>query len=310
MSIYTLRGSTALDAWIDSDLARISEVVSPHAPAGILLGGYGRGEGTPFVNPDDSQTPFNDYDLIVVVERLSPAIRQKFQSLEKQLTAELGLPVDLCPYQNSHLRRCEFSLLNYEMKYGHKVVWGDEKVLDAMPDYPHDAIPLAEGTRLLLNRGKLLLDIQRRLALPKPLNEEERIRFIKFIFKVRLAFGDCALLAANQYDMAYATKKTRMPTLGKCPDRDAVIEGYLTAIELKEWGDYPAWVNFDLPAEFKATRTRFLRFLPWYRAQVLSRKHTIPSWIRERLCTALVKLLQGQPGLPVKLFYKLQRRFS
>lgn len=310
MKKYTVKGSAELDARIDSDLRRIAEAASPHSLAGVLLGGYGRGEGTPFINPDGSQSPFNDYDLVVVVDRLDGIVRQKFQALEKQLTAELGLPVDLCPYLHSHLRRCEFSLLNYEMKHGHQVVWGDEKILDTMPGYPHGAIPLAEGSRLLLNRGKLLLDIQRRLALPDPLTEEERVRFIKFIFKVRLAFGDCALLAANQYDIAYTTKKTRLPSIGTCPGRGAVIAGYLKATELKEWGDFHALENFDVAAEFEATRTAFLRFLPWYRTQVPAHRHAIPSWMRERLCTALIALLQGQSTLPAGLFYKLQRRFS
>ncbi|RKX47337.1 MAG: hypothetical protein DRP64_01380 [Verrucomicrobia bacterium] len=303
-------GSNALNVRIDVDLQRIAEAVAPCSLAGVLLGGYGRGEGTPFINPNGSQCPFNDYDLVVVVNRLNGKVRKKFQTLEKQLSAELGLPVDLCPYQLSHLRRCEFSLLNYEMKHGHKVVWGDANILAAMPDYPHNAIPLSEGSRLLLNRGKLLLDIQQRLASPEQLSEEERIRFIKFIFKVRLAFGDCTLLTAGQYDIYYTTKKTRIPNIGTCPDRDAVIEGDLEAMELKEWGDFHSLESFDIAAEFEATRMLFLRFLPWYRSQVPSRKQTIPSWMRERLYTALMKLLQGRPSLPAQLFYKLQRRFS
>lgn len=310
MSTYTVRGSEELDAKIDSDMHRITDAASPFSFAGVLLGGYGRGEGTPFINPDGSQSPFNDYDLIVIVDRLTTAVRQNLHALENQLTEELGLPVDLYPYRKASLSKCEFSLLNHEMKYGHKVIWGDESVLAAMPDYPHDAIPPSEGTRLLLNRGKLLLDIQRRLADPTPLNEEERIRFIKFIFKIRLAFGDCALLATGQYDISYSIKKMRIQNMGTCPDRDTVSKGYLEAIELKEWGDFRALESFDITVEFKATRTAFLRFLPWYRSQVPAPKHTAPSWIRERLCSALMKRLQGRPGLPTKLFYILQRRFS
>ena len=310
MSTYTLRGSAELDARIDADLTRIAEAAAPHSVAGVLLGGYGRCEGTPFINPDGSQSPFNDYDLVVIVDKLNNAVRQKFQTLEKQLSAEVGLPVDLCPYQKSQLPRCEFSLLNYEMKHGHKIIWGEENILEPLPDYSTAALPLSEGARLLLNRGKLLLDIQQRLARPKPLTNEERIRFIKFIFKVRLALGDCALLAAGQYDLSYAVKKERVPNLGNCPDRDAVIDGYLKAIELKEWGDFQTLEPFDIPAEFEATRAIFLHFLPWIRAQVTPHKHSIPSWIRERLFGVLLKRLQGQPGLPARLFYPLQRRFS
>ncbi len=337
MSTYTLKGSAELDARIHADLRRIAEAASPFASAGVLLGGYGRGEGTPFINPDGSQSPFNDYDLVVVVGKLTPAVRQRFQVLEKRLTAELGLPVDLCPYPNSHLRRCEFSLLNYEMKHGHKVLWGDENILAAMPGYPHGAIPLSEGSRLLLNRGKLLLDIQQRLANPEPPADEERIRFIKFIFKAWLAMGDCALLAEGKYDLSYTAKKTRIKSIGALPDKDVVIAGYSKAIELKEWGDFHALVDFDWVNEFKATRDVFLRFFPWYRAQVAGRECSMLKAIalnlrwngcpllahpRLRMYDALQELLTDEPDQIllgqilfchdhfVEKFYELQRRFS
>jgi len=325
MANYTTRGSTELDARIDADMERIAEVVSPHGLAGVLIGGYGRGEGTPFVSPNGSQVPFNDYDLVVVVDRLNSDVRQKFNALEKQLTNELGLPVDLCPYRKPHLHRCEFSLLNYEMKHGHKVIWGNEDILAALPNYSTDAIPLSEGTRLLLNRGKLLLDIQQRLADPEPLSEEERIRFIKFIYKVLLAFGDCALLAAGQYDISHAVKKVRFSAIGHCPDRGYVVGGYLKAIELKEWGDFHALQGFDVAEEFETVQDLFPRFFKWYRTQYsehegASAKNLLLNlkWSgrldtahpREKLYDAIIDLLQGRPGMTAERFYKLQRRFS
>jgi len=325
MSLYTVRGSAELDARISADIKRIAEVTSPHSLAGVLIGGYGRGEGTPFIKPNGSQEPFNDYDLVVVVDQLKGGARQTFRALEKQLAEELGLPVDLYPCGKSALPKCEFSLLNYEMKHGHKVVWGDNAVLAALPDYPHDAIPLSEGTRLLLNRGKLLLDIQQRLANPEPLNEEERIRFIKFIYKVQLAFGDCALLAAGQYDISYAAKKMRFPAIGNCPDRAFVVEGYLKAIELKGWGDFQSLEDFDVETEYQATQEVFLRFLPWYRTQYSGKegsalknlalnlkwnKRLCTAHPREQLYDAITDLLQENLPISAERFYELQRRFS
>ena len=322
MSKYTARGSAELDDRIDADLRRIAEVAAPHSLSGVLLGGYGRGEGTPFINPDGSQSPFNDYDLIVVADKPD---REKFQAMEKQLTQELGLSVDLYPYAKTSLPKCEFSLLNYEMKHGHKVVWGDEHILDAMPDYPHDAIPLAEGSRLLMNRGKLLLDIKQRLENPEPLTGEERIRFIKFIHKMLLAFGDCALLATGKYDIAYSVKKERILGMDPIPDRSFVIEGYLRAIALKEWGDYQPLDTFDITKEFDRVREVFLRFFPWYRAQYTARECTVPKAIalnlkwnkclctahpRQHLYDAILELLDDHSSYSPTRFYALQRRFS
>ena len=119
-----------------------------------------------------------------------------------------------------------------------------------------------------------------------------------------------ALLAEGKYDILYAVKKGRIPDIGNCPGRDAVVAGYLQAVELKEWGDFQPLENFDIAAGYETVRELFVRFLPWYRSQVPAFRHTAPSWIRERLCTALLELLQGKPGMPPKLFYKLQRRFS
>lgn len=338
MSRYTVKGSIELDARIDADLARITEAAAPYCIAGILLGGYGRGEGTPFIHPDGSQSPFNDYDLVVVVETLDASVRQRFKSLEKQLSSELGLPVDLYPYHRDGLPACEFSLLNYELKYGHKVVWGEAPILEAMPDYAPDAIPLSEGSRLLLNRGKLLLDIKLRLSSPEPLSDEERIRFLKFISKVWLALGDCTLLAGRTYDLSYSVKRERIVSVENIPQKTAVTEEYLAAIDLKNWGDYHArLVDTDIEEAFQRVCAVFLDFFVWYRKQSSSEECSIfkamllnlkwnhwPYFAhpRERLYEALPELLKAQPDKIVlgqtlccsrnveERFYKLQARFS
>ena len=337
MGKYTRKGSADLDARIDADLRRIAHAVAPISRAGILLGGYGRGEGTPFIHPDGSQAPFNDYDLMVIVDRADSTVRAQLRSLESRLSAELDLPVDLCPCVAARLSKCEFSLLNCEMQHGHRVVWGDAHILDAMPDMPVDQIPRSEGARLLLNRGKLLLDIKQRLAKPEPLTEEETIRFLKFIGKVWLALGDCALLAERKYDLSYAVKLDRIDSIGDIPDRDTIIDHYTEAIALKEWGDYHTYLDSDIAAAFRDARDLFLDFLPWYRKRFCSKECSASqamllnlAWFRwpylahprERLYDALLELLQDDPDYILlgqilacsrdfeQRFYSLQARFS
>lgn len=279
MGKYTVQGSPAFDALLDSHMEQIADAVyaskfSKHWKAVVLLGGYGRGEGTPLIDRNGNEQPFNDYDLIVVTQTINPLICKELKNLEVELTEQVGLPVDLFPYLESKLPHCEFSLLNYEMKYGHMVIRGDLDILKKMPDYPHDQIPLSEGTRLLMNRGKLLLDVKNRLSHGSPLTKEEHGRFIKFIFKNHLAFGDCALLIRGVYDISYCTKKERIKKihLDNLPDSRAFIENYQRAIAFKERASFQPLETANLHIWLDETIGYYLAFFLWYERRRLNRK--------------------------------------
>jgi predicted nucleotidyltransferase len=285
---YSVKGSPAFDALVDEHMKQIADEVwtssySRHWKALVLLGGYGRGEGTPLTGKDGSEKPFNDYDLVVVTTRLDPLVRGALRHLEKRLTAQLGIPVDLYPYLKRDLPKCEFSLLNYEMKYGHKVIRGNEKILSRMPDYAPGAIPLSEGTRLLMNRGKLLLDMKRRLSTGQPLTPEERMRFIKFILKADLAFGDCALLMRNAYDISYSVKKERINTidLHGIDDPGGLVKAYLEAVQFKENGNLNAYQTANIHLWLTETVERFLNVFLWYERRALNHKfRTVKKYAR------------------------------
>lgn len=301
MGKYSVKGSPAFDARIDADMRRIADAVyasrfSKHWKALVLLGGYGRGEGSPMIGPGGEELPFNDYDLIVVTDSIDPLLKRELKQLEKKLSEELNLPVDLYPYLAAMLPKCEFSLLNYEMKYGHRVIRGDKNILEAMPAYPHNAIPLSEGTRLLMNRGKLLLDIKRRLARPDPLTQEERRRFLKFMFKADLAFGDCALLLRDAYDLSYTVKRHRLPEIDLSGLNDArvFVSAYNHAVDFKERADFQVLENHNVHLRFAETVRRYEEFFLWYERRRLNRKFPTP----EKYARSFPYL--GKEGSPLK----------
>jgi hypothetical protein len=286
MGKYSVKGSPAFDARIDADMKHISDALyassfSRHWMALVLLGGYGRSEGSPLIGPGGKEIPFDDYDMVVVTDTLDPLLTRALKKLEKKLTSEIGLPVGISPYLSSALPKCEFSLLNYEMKYGHRVIRGNQKILSRMPSYPPNAIPLSEGTRLLMNRGKLLLDIKRRLAQPETLTHEEKKRFLEFLFKADLAFGDCALLMRGAYDLSYVVKRHRLPEidLSGLDNAQTFVNAYSRAIDFKERADFQALDNGNVHLRFAETVQRYEQFFLWYERRRLNRKfQTLESY--------------------------------
>ncbi|MDK2857118.1 MAG: hypothetical protein PWQ29_842 [Verrucomicrobiota bacterium] len=311
MGKYSVNGSAAFDARIDTDMSRIAEAVyasefSRYWRALVLLGGYGRGEGSPLIGPGGEELPFNDYDLIVVTDSMDPLLKRDLKKLEKKLSEEIGLPVDLYPYLKQKLPKCEFSLLNYEMKYGHRVIRGDKDILDAMPDYPHEGIPLSEGTRLLMNRGKLLLDVKCRLAQPEPLNAEERQCCLKFMSKADLAFGDCALLLHRAYDLSYTVKKERIKTisLSGLKEPHDLVHAYRAAVAFKERTDFQTLENSNVHQRFDETVRRYERVFLWYEQRRLNREFQTP----EKYAGNFPNL--GKEGSPLKNAVQNLRTFG
>ncbi len=276
MSKYSLHGSLAFDERVEADMKRIVDAITSD-PQGdqvnsiVLLGGYGRGEGTPF-KVKGTEVPFNDYDLVVVVNlnrnrRFSKNFSQRMQLLKQSLKKQLGITVDLYVHCLSSLKRAECSLLNYEMQNGHRVLWGNPKVLEIMPKVSLEAVSLSEGSRLLMNRGKLLLDIRGRLRDPKPLTEQETVCFRKFLWKNHLAFGDCLLLLKKEYDVLYRLKAGRIQKYEESqeiPEARWMISLYQRAVAFKQRGEIELLSGTDLVEEWYRTKSYWLEFFLWF----------------------------------------------
>lgn len=264
MGRYTVLGSSQFEARVDADMEVIKQAVSPLDIEGlILMGGYGRGEGTP-LQTKEGERPYNDYDLIVVGKRggagRTSQLRAQLHSLEKTLTEKLGIPVDLYLQPISSLKSAEFSLMNTELKWGHRVLLGDPNLLRDMPNYAVDKIPLEEGTRLLLNRGTLLLHLVAGLETCS----------LKYILKNHLSFGDAALISKGCYRISYREKAELIDSIDTdIPNREWIIEAYQRAVTFRHSGDENQFDGWNIEQQLEDTIQNFLMFLAWYESKRL-----------------------------------------
>jgi len=207
---YTVYGSNEIRQKIEEDLSLIKKEMLAtitdidHVRALILGGGYGRDEGGVLISKGKEYT-FNDYDFFVIIDQVSQRIKKRidrqFHDLHKKLTPVIGIDVDFGPALSvNQLQNLPFHLMWYELKKGYKTIWGDERILENMPEYQVDKIPVEEAVKLLLNRATGLILAKKRLDKKNPQDHEFILRNI---MKARIAAGDAFLICNKDYSSSY-----------------------------------------------------------------------------------------------------------
>ncbi|MGB0712416.1 MAG: hypothetical protein ACPGUC_02540 [Gammaproteobacteria bacterium] len=300
---YTLDGDAAVEACMDRDQQVIGDgltrLMDGHGfRALVLMGGYGRGEGG-FTRVDGEPAPYNDYDYFVVTRGLSKADQQTLHDpitrLAHELEHQVGVDVDFAFLREEALPQAEFSLMNAEMLWGHRVVAGDEGVLKAMPPMPFSKLGLHEFTRLMLNRGSLLL--MNAMELDKAGGQAgisdpvERERFVKYLFKAVLACADALLAAEGRYHPSYVKKQERLGE-SDWDALDTLKAQYALALEAKFHPDYSEHVKEDLDAWQETVRDLWLAALHALESRRLG--YPAPGW--RDYASASVPKGQGRAG--------------
>lgn len=249
---YTYDGNKSAESRVAMDQsiisAYVSDAVAPeNFEALVLMGGYGRGEGGYRLN-DGQPVPYNDYDYFVIVKDMSRkavnTLQRQLKDVANRLEVIVGVEVDLAVMRTETLTTAPFTLMNAEMKWGHRVVTGNREVLDAMPDMPFDKLALGEFTRLMNNRGALLLMNSRMLSAGEEMNEQHREIFFKYLFKAVIACGDAFLAIEGIYHPSYVEKKKRLALLRHPPGRN-FIKLYKLAVEQKFYPEPDRFRNED-----------------------------------------------------------------
>lgn len=227
--------AAALHPRVARDVAQVVRFLRRRVPglrAVILTGAFGRGEGA--LSPDPAPMlwergvlsrplpklrqrgpggasgvlPANDYDFVLVSAR--PIGRAQLTRWGSELAARLGVPgIDLLHLPLHMLGWLPPTVLNFDLRYGSRLVWGDPAVLERLPLFAAEDIPLVEAKALLFNRMVCLLEPMCAEYISRPASETERRALYAGASKAALAAMDAVLILKGMYTSSYRERAAR-----------------------------------------------------------------------------------------------------
>lgn len=231
-------------AWTTADLeaclaraleaarSALLETLGANLHAIVLGGGFARGEGS-LEQIDGEWVPANDLDLFLILEAPTNA-EELARARARALGSTRVRDVDLLPRLRGDLARLPLSLENLELRDAHRVVHGPADVLDAMPRWHSEDLPLFEAENLLRNRLVTLLE-----GCPGVFGASHGARICAYqSAKAALAAVDARLLRARRHATSYAEKVARFSALADGEERRLAEESL--AIKRGELGDRSA----------------------------------------------------------------------
>lgn len=205
MSVYGIeeRMSQDLKILIDGVLKSIDGV-----EAIILYGGYGRGEGA-WIHYDNEVKPYNDYDLLVISD--STVSSNFLSEVRKSLANILGINwIDISVLPRKKLSNLSVSIFNYDLKNGSKVIWGDKHILNELPDFCANQIPLRDIRILFFTRAFTLLGSIKGDFFEVGIKNNDAIFFKNQMAKAVLAVVDVKLILSGLYTSSYRERVVRV----------------------------------------------------------------------------------------------------
>ena len=171
-------------------------------PEGIILyGGYGRNEGSWILRKGKKPEPYNDFDILLVVNKVvsSNLIAEIKHSIKSEISIRW---IDLSQIKVLKLKKLKNSIYNYDLKYGSKILYGNEKLQSFIPDLKSNAIPLKDIDILFKTRIWTLVGCFDDNSFDQ-ISGASSMFFRNQMAKSVLASVDSCLLLKQQYHHSY-----------------------------------------------------------------------------------------------------------
>lgn len=205
---------------LDIVVAEIRKAI-PEVISIILMGGYGRGEGTVEVK-DSKPRLINDFDLYIITEKYIP---DKFlenlaqhcskllgkggiahpEAFEQQYDLDKFFHIDIRCLVKKRLKNLPPIIRYYEMKSSSTVLWG-ENVLKEFPEIKPGKIPKPEALRIIMNRLMLLLMAFKTEFFKQEMSSDESQILFYYLTKSYLTMVEALLIFSGDYKPTYTER--------------------------------------------------------------------------------------------------------
>jgi len=243
----------------------------------ILLGGFGRGEGSVIVKKGSIQ-PLKDYDILLVLEKKIPL--SELEGIVDNAQKILGyntlidhdaffsdFEISILPITIDYLRHLG-DIKAYEIKKASKIVYGKDVRNEIK--ISRDDIPLSSGSRFLFNKAVGLLKRFSAEYLQTPPGKRERNCLIYECAKVYMDIGTALCLISGNFRPTYSERseiikenfENQFPELAeKAPH---LIERIVFFTNLKLFPDENKWNEIEAVKLWFDTREDFGITLRYY----------------------------------------------
>jgi len=232
---------------IQDHMNKISAFIQDKLGAGlaalVLAGSFGRGEGSVLQHDGGRVEPINDYDFCIVLKAQVPMPPwSELAMWEKECSRLTGMRwIDFSVISKDRLSRLLLTQANYDLKFGGQVVTGCEDILDSIPDYRAESIPLKEAQTLLTTRFWCFIGTEpnRILSEPDSLTGEELRFVLQQLSKALIASGDSLLMLGGKYCVKYAEKARRIADLSGIQEHERRLMAWGYSYKLGETRELP-----------------------------------------------------------------------
>lgn len=199
---------------LNKDLDQIKLLIKSKVKQGnlisiILYGSYGREEGAFYQIGNGTLEPYNDYDIVLIIN--TPLSTSLLKSIEDDLKNSLSVRwIDISQKTISQLESLKASVFNFDLKNGSKIIYGDSTILNRIPKFKPEELPLIEAEVLFFTRLWCFCGCLKENWRSEGVSEDELRFFRNQMAKAILAIGDVLLLSTGEYESSYVKRVRKL----------------------------------------------------------------------------------------------------